>query len=76
MTKRISILMFLIDVMLTLIIIRLILNEEYIIGICLAVIKVATMTVSRMVKTKIKSFKTSEIEVKEEDEIEEERCDK
>lgn len=68
--------MFLIDVMLTLIIIRLILNGEYIIGICLTVIKVATMTVSRMVKTKIKSFKTSEIEVKEEDIIEEERCNK
>lgn len=76
MTRRISILMFLIDVMLTLIIIRLILDEEYIIGICLTIIKVATMIVSRMVKTKIKSFKTSEIEVKEEDEIEEERCDK
>lgn len=76
MTRRISILMFLIDVMLTLIIIRLILDEEYIIGICLTVIKVATMTVSRMVKTKIKSFKTSEIEVKEEDKFEEERCDK
>lgn len=76
MTRRISILMFLIDVMLTLIIIRLILNEEYIIGICLTVIKVATMIVSRMVKTKIKSFKTSEIEVKEEDKLEEERFDK
>lgn len=76
MNKRISILMFLIDVMLTLIIVRCLITKEYAVGMCLLVIKVATMSISRMIRNKVKNFKTSEIKTKEEDESEEERFDK
>lgn len=76
MNKKISILMFLIDVMLTLIIVRCLVNKEYTVGMCLLVIKVATMSISRMIRNKVKNFKTSEIKTKEEDESEEGRFDK
>ena len=68
--------MFLIDVMLTLIIVRCLVNKEYAVGMCLLVIKVATMSISRMIRNKVKNFKASEIKTKEEDESEEERFDK
>lgn len=68
--------MFLIDVMLTLIIVRCLVNKEYAVGMCLLVIKVATMSISRMIRNKVKNFKASEIKTKEEDENEEERFDK